>query len=355
MSKGYKIHEFAELAGMTARTLRHYDRVGLLKPRRTEAGYRVYSEADLERLEQVVALKYLGLPLAQIKLLLDRKSMALPEALRMQRRVLEEKRREIGRAIAAIEAAERAPEDALMLRQLIEVLGMQNEEDPMKRYFSNEAWARQECRAEAEKEQARQEWSALWKEVESSLEEDPLGERGQALAARWRELWQRTTQGDAEVQAGHEKAWMDRANWPEAARQRTAGHDREAIAAFIVKALGGWTRRYYSAESWAKLQALQREGAGLQQKNQEEWRAIFTDAQAALGEDPAGERGQALAVRWRELWHRTTGGDPAVAEAMLKAWADRQNWSSPAPQYPGVDLERVVAFLKLAVEAGPRR
>ena len=63
----YQAHEFAELAGVTIRTLHHYDRLGLLKPsRRTEAGYRLYSESDLVRLEQIIVLKFLGLPLKRI-------------------------------------------------------------------------------------------------------------------------------------------------------------------------------------------------------------------------------------------------------------------------------------------------
>ena len=67
--------QFAELAGVTVRTLHHYDRLGLLRARRTEAGYRVYRESDLERLEQIVALKFVGLPLKRIKTLLDRDNL----------------------------------------------------------------------------------------------------------------------------------------------------------------------------------------------------------------------------------------------------------------------------------------
>lgn len=58
----FQAREFAELAGVTVRTLHHYDRLGLLKPKqRTESGYRLYEAQDLERLEQIVALKYPGL------------------------------------------------------------------------------------------------------------------------------------------------------------------------------------------------------------------------------------------------------------------------------------------------------
>ena len=77
-SRSYRVHEFAELAGVTVKALHHYDRLGLLTPRRTEAGYRVYAERDLVRLEQIVALKFLGLPLRQIKALLERANTGRP-------------------------------------------------------------------------------------------------------------------------------------------------------------------------------------------------------------------------------------------------------------------------------------
>ena len=104
----YRVHEFAEMAGVTVRTLHHYDHLGLLKPhRRTESGYRLYSDRDLARLEQIVVLKFLGLPLSQIGDLLQN-GAALPDALRRQQRVLAEKRRQLDRAIVAIEKAARS-------------------------------------------------------------------------------------------------------------------------------------------------------------------------------------------------------------------------------------------------------
>ena len=102
----FRAKEFANLAGVTVRTLHHYDRLGLLKPQRAESGYRLYRESDLERLEQIVALKFLGLPLKEIRELLDSAAPDLPAALRMQRSALEEKRRLLDRAIGAIREAE---------------------------------------------------------------------------------------------------------------------------------------------------------------------------------------------------------------------------------------------------------
>jgi DNA-binding transcriptional MerR regulator len=148
-SKMFRAHEFAQLAGITVKALHHYDRLGLLKPRRNHAGYRLYSEQDLPHLEQIVALKFLGLPLKQIKALLDRGALGLPEALGLQRRILEEKRARLDRAIGAIERAEGilqsgASPGPAAIKEIIEAIemhiGMQNDIEFMKNYYRDEAW-----------------------------------------------------------------------------------------------------------------------------------------------------------------------------------------------------------------------
>src|ERR1700737_3281947 len=102
----YRIREFALLAGVTGRAVHHYDRLWGLKPRRTETRYRVYSARDLETLEQIVALKFIGLPLDKMKLLLRRNRLDLCTALRAQRTLLEQKKGLLERTISAIGQAE---------------------------------------------------------------------------------------------------------------------------------------------------------------------------------------------------------------------------------------------------------
>lgn len=198
MNKLYQVQEFAQLAGVTVRALHHYDRLGLLRPRRTNAGYRLYSLPDLERLEQIVALKFLGIPLKQIHTLLDRKGLTLPDALRWQRRVLEDKRRLLDRAIRAIREAEDRP-DTAVLRKIIEVIEMQNSVDWMKKYYSDEAWAKIEQRKPAWspelQERVSREWTELFRDVEAALGEDPGSERARALAARWTNLVEHFNRG----------------------------------------------------------------------------------------------------------------------------------------------------------------
>lgn len=68
----YTVGRVAEVAGVTVRTLRHYDDIGLLPPSgRTQAGYRHYAVGDLERLSQILYYRELGFTLEQISTLLD--------------------------------------------------------------------------------------------------------------------------------------------------------------------------------------------------------------------------------------------------------------------------------------------
>ena len=82
----FKTREFARLSGVTVRALHHYDRLGLLKPSHySQAGYRLYSEHDFARLEQIVALKFIGFSLKEIKNILNHGPGDLVTALRQQR------------------------------------------------------------------------------------------------------------------------------------------------------------------------------------------------------------------------------------------------------------------------------
>jgi DNA-binding transcriptional MerR regulator len=58
----WRVREFAERAGVTIKALRHYDRLGLLQPARTPAGYRRYSADEVDRLRRILALKRIGIP-----------------------------------------------------------------------------------------------------------------------------------------------------------------------------------------------------------------------------------------------------------------------------------------------------
>jgi MerR family transcriptional regulator, thiopeptide resistance regulator len=240
----YQASEFAQLTGVTVRALHHYDRLGLLRPtRRTRAGYRLYGERDVARLEQIVALKFIGFSLKEIKTILDRDALDLTAMLRLQRETIQRKRRLLDSAIAAIERAElavsqRGEADLETFKQIIEVMNMENNTNWMMQYYSEEARQKIETRARdwtPEKQaQASADWAALFKDVAAAIAEgvDPASQRAQQLAARWDELIRGFTGGDPEIAAGLRRLYADQANWP-ATFQKPFNNEH---AAFVGKA-----------------------------------------------------------------------------------------------------------------------
>ncbi|MGV3559022.1 MerR family transcriptional regulator [Larkinella arboricola] len=89
----YSVKKLASLAGVSVRTLHHYDRLGLLKPSvRTEARYRLYGEKELIRLQQILFYKELDFPLLEIRRVLEDPSFDLVTALQSHKTALRERR-----------------------------------------------------------------------------------------------------------------------------------------------------------------------------------------------------------------------------------------------------------------------
>ena len=100
----YTVSEVAALAGVSVRTLHHYDAVGLLVPsRRSGAGYRLYDDADLERLQEVLFFRELGLPLDDIAALLAGGAFDREAALELQREMLAKRAARLQAMIASID------------------------------------------------------------------------------------------------------------------------------------------------------------------------------------------------------------------------------------------------------------
>ncbi len=122
----YSVGQVAGFAGVTVRTLHHYDKAGLLSPSdRSHAGYRLYSEADLVRLQQILFYRELGFPLEEITAILDDPQANPLERLRARQRELNE---EIVRLRRLAEVVERAMEVqrtgvSLTPRERFEVFG----------------------------------------------------------------------------------------------------------------------------------------------------------------------------------------------------------------------------------------
>ena len=95
------VHEVAELTGITARTLHYYDAIGLLKPTKvTEAGYRMYDDTALSRLQNILLFRELEFPLKEIKVILDSPDFDPSEVIAQQIELLELQYKHLGELIA---------------------------------------------------------------------------------------------------------------------------------------------------------------------------------------------------------------------------------------------------------------
>ena len=100
----------ARRLGISIKALRHYEAHGLVRPKRSLAGWRRYGGEDIERLERLLAFRAMGFPVAQIAALLDASPEHLALALATQERRLERQAAQVGEALAAVRAARRGAE-----------------------------------------------------------------------------------------------------------------------------------------------------------------------------------------------------------------------------------------------------
>ena len=244
MGRLYRVGEVASLTGTSIRTLHHYDRIGLLRPTaHSEAGYRLYAEEDLLRLQQVLTLRYLGFPLKRIGELLDRPDFDLVASLRIQRRALRDRIVELERIDAALGAlVERRVETGRWawelvikasatvqhgLAQGVEQMAASYTPEQMKQFAElGRSIPRDEIDA------IQDGWTALLADVRANRDLDPASPAAGELADRWDELTARTTR---HYQAHPELVEAIRANYERCAFEGADRAPQAADFAFIER------------------------------------------------------------------------------------------------------------------------
>lgn len=122
----YTVGQLAGLAGVTVRTLHHYDESGLLRPTgRTSAGYRQYADGDVVRLQQILYYRELGFPLDEIATLLDDPTADPVEHLRRQHALLTDRIDRLQEMVASVELNLEARQMGINLtpEEMLEVFG----------------------------------------------------------------------------------------------------------------------------------------------------------------------------------------------------------------------------------------
>jgi DNA-binding transcriptional MerR regulator len=210
MARAFRVGEVAALTGVSVRTLHHYDQIGLLRPSGyTEGGHRLYAEADLLTLQQVLTLRYLGFPLQQIGELLRRPDFDLLASMRVQRAAIQDRIAELERIDAVLaELIERRvaagtwPWNLVVRTSAAVQQGLSQggaTMDKMREYYTPgqlkqfEEVGRQVGQDEIDEIQRL--WPPLLQEIRANQHLDPASAEARALADRWNELTRRTMAG----------------------------------------------------------------------------------------------------------------------------------------------------------------
>lgn len=302
-----QVGELAKRAGITVRTLHHYEHTGLLQPSaRSTAGYRLYNLADIQRLHMIQMLAKAGLELAAIKDFLEQQTLTLPELLNAQIVSLEQQMRSIDTLLDQLIAlrTELKAKGEPDLESWLHTLELMNMYD---HWFTKEEL--QQLPFTAKKEPQASIWASLVQEVQTLMSRqicvaDP---QAMALATRWMERLEQDTAGKPE--------FLNRLNEMHSAEPQM----REQIGistqmtdyitrAFAETKLAIW-QRYLSEEEMAFTRAHYFD-------RMMEWPQLVMKLHQAYqaSVDPASEQGQRLAENWLELFESYAGTAPATQQ-----------------------------------------
>ncbi|TMW71393.1 MerR family transcriptional regulator [Alteribacter natronophilus] len=190
-----KIKEAADLAGVSVRTLHHYDEIGLLTPDTvTDAGYRLYSEANLEKLQQILFFKELGFSLQKIQVILEDPDFDRSEALQLQHEALLEKRQRLDRMINTIEKTIRHEKGEIDMSRKEKFEGFDFSTNPYeeeaRRRWGDEAVDRSNEKVKQFDQSKQEEMNALYRELAAVHHLDPASKEAQETIGKWYRMLQ---------------------------------------------------------------------------------------------------------------------------------------------------------------------
>jgi len=211
----WKVGELSEATGLSVRTLHHYDELGLFVPsERSQAGYRLYDEADLRQLYRIVALRDLGLGLGDIAAALDGDVLGLEETVGRQLEAVEQRLRETtslrDRLIAIRDAL--AAGGAASIDQLVKTMEALTMHE---KYYSADQLERIDKRrvelGSDAIERGQQAWAELFDGLRAEMEAgtDPADRRLDCYRERPNELIDQFTDGDPKVRESMSRMWQN--------------------------------------------------------------------------------------------------------------------------------------------------
>lgn len=191
-----KVSEVAKLTGVTVRTLHYYDEIGLLKPSKvTEAGYRLYSNADLEILQQILFFRELDFSLSDIREIMLNPTYSRETALQNHRELLLQKRKHIDGLISLVDKTLKGDND-MSFKQFdtTEIKNARKEyaAEAKQRWGQSDAYTEYEEKVSAYDDPQWKllngEGSYILREFGENRHLDPASKEAQALVKKWQEF-----------------------------------------------------------------------------------------------------------------------------------------------------------------------
>ncbi|HEX7064345.1 MAG TPA: MerR family transcriptional regulator [Bacillales bacterium] len=242
-----KVKEVADLVGISVRTLHHYDEIGLLPPAETtESGYRLYSESDLETLQQILFFKELGFPLKKIKEVVNSPSFDRREALELHRKILVEKRRRLDRMIETVDKTLRHVKGEINMTNKEKFEGFDFSHNPYEEE-ARERWgdeavdkanARVGSMSKDEQEAMGGKMSAIYEKLAALRHSPPESEEAQGAIKEWYDLLNEMGHYPPEAFKGLGQMYVDDERFT-----RNIDKFGEGLAEFMRDAMGIFAER----------------------------------------------------------------------------------------------------------------
>ncbi len=192
----FTVKQLSKLAGVTPRTLHHYDAIGLLKPSRVgENGYRYYGDESLLRLQQILFYRELGIPLEDIKKIMGRRDFDVLGSLRGHKEALQKQVARLNRLITTVDNTilYLKGNKAMSNKQLFEAFNDEQQAeyekeiaqkyDPATVKASSKRWKEYTA---AEKQRIGEEGNAVYKAILAAMPKGAASPEAQAGVERWR-------------------------------------------------------------------------------------------------------------------------------------------------------------------------
>lgn len=251
------VKELSELTKVSVQTLHHYDRIGLLNPSmRMSNGYRVYSERDLLKLQQIIALKFFGFELSKIKVLLSDELDTI-EHLQAQSSLLDKQVKNLAaasRALANVLEDVKGSKD-LDWKKIIELIEVYNMSTELRYSYAAEVFTPEELKDYAkleadletnrahEREEFHHNWKSLVEEIKANMDKGPDSPVAFRLAGRVSRL--------VNSLYGRENMHLKHAKWHKGFMQGKF-HENEGLTPELVE----WIDQAISIHYKKRMQAI---------------------------------------------------------------------------------------------------